>query len=427
MRRKNLKVGENEFDADELTADEAENLAERGIFGESRRRFLERVAASGIGILAAQQLAGCNSDNAGETENTNRAQIENAEQQGGQQKMKIIALEEHFVTSAMREAWRQLPPSVQDIGSRGSEKPELKSRLEDFAELRIKEMDAGGVDVQVLSPTAPGVQNLEPPQAVKIARQTNDFAAEIIKKQPDRFEAFATLPTPDPREAAKELERAINELKFSGAVLYGRTGTRYLDHADFLPIFETAARLRAPIYIHPQTPLPAVREIYYSGFSKEVSDSFASSGWGWHLETGIQAVRLILSGVFDRFPDLQIILGHWGEGMTFYLDRIDELSKFAKNLKKPVADYARENFYITPSGIFSPNYLKWALDVMGRERIMFSTDYPYKIAPGRGARDYIEKSGLDSETQNPIAGGNWQRLTAQIKRENSSRSATDKY
>lgn len=338
--------------------------------------------------------------------------------------MKIIALEEHFVTDSVSEAWAQLPPDVQDMNLKGSDKPELKTRLKNFAELRIKDMNEAGVDVHVLSLTTPGVQSLAPEQAVKIARQTNDFLSEIVKKQPDRFEAFAVLPTPDPKEAARELERAVTELKFSGTMLYGRTVKKYLDHHDFLPIFETAARLRAPVYIHPQTPLPAVRDVYYSGFSEEVSDLFAIGGWGWHLETGIQAVRLILSGIFDRLPDLQIILGHWGESMLFYLDRINELSEAAKDLNKPIADYARENFYYTPSGIFSPNYLKWTLEVVGAERVMFSTDYPYKIAPGRAARDFIEQSGLDAATQNLIASGNWQRLTAQIKRENSGGAAT---
>lgn len=388
---------------------------ETGSYSETRRRLLRRIAASGVGVLAAHHLAGCGSSTGG-AENTNSANNTNAPQKVNQA-MKVIAVEETYVTPALREAWAQLPLEVQDIGSRGFEKFDIKSRLEDFAELRLKEMNAAGVDVQVLSPATPGVQNLAAPQAIRIARQTNDSIYEIVKKQSDRFEALAILPTPDPREAAAELERAVRELKFSGAMLYGRTGTRFLDHPDFLPIFETAARLRAPVYIHPQTPPAAVREIYYAGFDGELGDSFATSGWGWHLDMGIQAVRLILSGLFDRFPDLQIILGHWGQGMTFYLDRIDGLSRFTKDrLKKPVADYARENFYITSSGVFSQNYLKWTLEVMGRERVLFAADYPYRQLPERGARDFIEKSGLNAETQNLFASGNWQRLTAQIKR-----------
>lgn len=330
--------------------------------------------------------------------------------------MKLIALEEHFLPSVVREAWAQLPPAEQDPTVKQLE-PDIKARLEDFADLRIKHMDEGGVDVQVLSLNTPGTQILEPEPAVELARQMNDLVAGIVKKQPDRFQAFATLPTPDPQAAARELERAITELGCQGAMLYGRTRERNLDHADFLPIFEAAANLRAPLYIHPQSPQPPVREIYYSGFGDKVDMAFASFGWGWHLETGIQAVRLILSGIFDRFPDLQIILGHWGESMLFYLERINDLSEVAKNLKKPVADYARENFYVTPSGVFSPHYLKWSLEVIGAERIMFSTDYPFRIDAGRGARDFVEEADLPDETKNLIASENWQRLTAQIKSE----------
>ena len=329
--------------------------------------------------------------------------------------MKIIALEEHFLTPALRHAWSRLDPVYQEPNFSAPDKPETKARVEDFAELRIKQMDESGVDVQVLSSTAPAVQNLDREQAVELARQTNDFVAETVGRWSDRFEGFASLPTPDPQEAARELERAITKLGFKGAMLYGRTRDRNLDHPDFMPIFEAATALRAPLYIHPQSPLSAVRECYYGGFDEKIDVAFASSGWGWHLETGIQAVRLILSGVFDHFPDLQIILGHWGESMLFYLDRINDLSEVAKTLKKPVADYVRENFYITPSGIFSSNYLNWSLAVVGAERIMFSTDYPYKIAPSRGARDFIEKSGLADETKALIANGNWQRLSAQIK------------
>lgn len=327
--------------------------------------------------------------------------------------MKIIALEEHFLTAAVSDAWARISVGERDLIL--PDQAETKARLEDFTELRLKQMDASGVDVQVLSLTSPGVQNLEPAQAVELARAANDAVAEVVRKNPDRFQAFATLPTPDPEAAATELKRAVGELGLKGAMLHGRTQTRNLDHADFLPIFETAANLHVPLYIHPQPPQRAVRDVYYSGFGGQMDMMFATAGWGWHHETGVQAVRLILAGTFDRYPDLQIILGHWGECLLFYLERINTLSKFAGSLKKPIADYVRENFYVTPGGILSPCYLKWALEVMGPERVMFATDYPYQIAPGSGARDFLEKSGLDAEMQSLIASGNWQRLTGQIK------------
>lgn len=329
--------------------------------------------------------------------------------------MKIVALEEHFLTPALRQAWSHLDPVDQDPSTILADQPQVKDRLNDLGEQRIRQMDESGVDVQVLSLTTPAVQNLEPKEAVEIVRQVNDLTAETISRWSDRFEGFAALPTPDPQASVRELERAITELGLKGVMLCGRTRDRNLDHPDFIPMFERAADLRAPIYIHPQSPPRAVRELYYYGFNEKIDNVFATGGWGWHIETGIQAVRLILSGIFDRCPDLQIILGHWGESMLFYLDRINMLSEAATTLKKSIADYVRENFYITPSGIFSPNYLKWSLEVIGAERIMFSTDYPYQIAPGRGARDFIEKADLSDATKALIANGNWQRLSEQVR------------
>lgn len=367
-------------------------------------------------MLAAQPFVGCDSGSADGAGGKDSAANANAPDGGKSAIAKVIAVEETFVTLGLRDAWAALPPDLQDIGSKGFGKFDIKSRLENFAELRLKEMDAAGIDVQVLSPATPGVQNLNASLAVNVARQTNNFIAEVMQKASGRFEAFATLPTPNFGEAPKELERAVKDLGFSGAVLYGRTGSIFPDHPDYLPIFETAARLQVPVFIHPQMPPAAVRDLYYSGFGGDISDSFATSGWGWHLETGIQAVRLILSGLFDRFPNLQIILGHWGQSMIFYLERIDGLSRFTKErLKKPVADYVRQNFYISPSGILNQQYLKWTLEVMGPERVLFATDYLYKLLPDNGARDFFQQSGLDTKTQNLIAAGNWQRLTGNIK------------
>jgi predicted TIM-barrel fold metal-dependent hydrolase len=148
--------------------------------------------------------------------------------------------------------------------------------------------------------------------------------------------------------------------------------------------------LRAPLFVHPQTPQRAVREIYYSGFGSEVDAAFATFGLGWHYEAGIQFVRLILAGVFDRFPDLQIILGHWGEVVLFYLERLNALSRVTK-LQRPIADYIRQNLYVTSSGMFSQSYLQRSVEIVGSERILFSTDYPYQYRPGRRARTFLEE------------------------------------
>ena len=217
------------------------------------------------------------------------------------------------------------------------------------------------------------------------------------------------MPTPAPDEAARELERAVNELGCVGAMLGGRTREINMDDARFFPIYQTAARLGAPLYIHPQSPVKAVRDAYYSGFGN-LDFMFATAGLGWHFETGIQVLRLILSGTFDRLPDLQVIIGHWGEVVLFYLERIDRMSK-PSGLKRSISDYFRSNVSVTPSGIYSERYLRWAIEVLGVERILYSTDYPYVFDGTDEPRRFLENADLSDQDKTKIASGNWERLT----------------
>jgi len=239
--------------------------------------------------------------------------------------------------------------------------------------------------------------------------------AETVHSNPERYQGFATLATPDPKSAARELERAATKLGLNGAMLFGRTRERNLDHPDNEPIFEAAAALRAPLYIHPQSPLPAVREAIYNGFGDTVDNAFATHGLGWHYETGLQILRMVLAGVFDRHPDLQVVTGHWGEVVLFYLDRIDEMQRTAK-LKRPVSAYFRSNVSVTASGVWSQRYLRWAIEVLGVERIMFSTDYPYRFTRENGARRFLEEADLSVADRTAIANGNWQRMVDGIRR-----------
>lgn len=327
--------------------------------------------------------------------------------------MRIVATEEHFVTDEVLRGWRGLDPRDQDPSSGlFPDDGDVAKRLLDLSDERIRLMDDSGVDVQVLSLTTPGTQSLEPDKAYDLARRANDVLAEAVTSRPDRFQGFATLPTPAPSAAARELERAVTELGLAGAMLFGRTRDRNADHPDFLPIYEAAAALRVPIYLHPQTPPRAVREAYYSDLGDPVDLSLATGGIGWHYETGIQLLRMVLSGVFDRFPDLQVIVGHWGEAVLFYLERIDLLSGAATSLQRPVAEYFSRNVYVTPSGIFSQRYLGWAIEVVGIDRILFSTDYPYQFAPNGGARAFLQDAGLRAEDMAKVANGNWDRLGA---------------
>ena len=325
--------------------------------------------------------------------------------------MKIVALEEHFVTEEVERAGAAVEPRWRD-DSTGFLKPgsDMAARLHDLTDERIRWMDASGIDVQILSLTTPGVQTLAPKHACDVARRTNDLIARTVRDRPDRFGGFATLPTPAPLAAALELERAVG-LGLQGAMMFGRTRDRNADAAEFMPIYEAAASLGVPLYLHPQMPDRPVRSSYYSGLGDEVDFVLAMGGVGWHYETGVQLLRLVLSGVFDRLPDLQIITGHWGELVLFYLERITVLSPVAK-LERPIIDYFRRNVSVTPSGIFSQRYLHWALETLGVDRILFSTDYPYVYAPDGGARAFLEQSILSSENKSKIAHGNWDRLCA---------------
>ncbi len=329
--------------------------------------------------------------------------------------MNIIALEEHFTTPEVSKAWQDLDPKSAAAGATVPFGGEGGQRLLDFGNDRVAAMDEAGVDVQVLSLTTPGVQNLAPDDSVELARQSNDRVAAAVADRPDRFQGFATLPTPAPAAAAREMERAVRELRLQGAMVFGRTGARNFDHPEFWPIFEAASALKAPLYLHPQTPQSGVLQAYYKGFSQQTDMLFGRSGIGWHYETGIQIVRMAFAGVFDRFPDLQIVTGHMGEVVLFYLERLDTMNTTPK-LPRKMSEYFQEHVHVTPSGLFSQRYLRWAIEVLGVDRILMATDYPFLATPPNGARDFLLQSGLSDEDMLKIASGNWDRLCARILR-----------
>jgi hypothetical protein len=202
----------------------------------------------------------------------------------------------------------------------------------------------------------------------------------------------------------------VTSLGLAGALLCGRTRDKNLDHPDFRPMLETAATLSVPVFVHPQIPQRAVREVYYSGFGDQVDTAFATFALGWHYEAGIQFVRLMLAGVFDEYPGLQIILGHWGEVILFYLERLNSLGRVAE-LGRPVADYIRQNLYVTSSGMWNHSYLQRTLEIVGPERILFSTDYPYQYRPGGAGRAFLDEAAFSPEEKELFAHGNWERLS----------------
>lgn len=284
----------------------------------------------------------------------------------------------------------------------------IERRLLELAADRLALMDETGLDMQVLSLTTPALHDLGP-DSIDVARRTNDALAAAIARHPARLQAFATLPVAVPEQAALELERCVRTLGFKGTMLCGRVGARNLDDPALLPVFQCAEALGVPILLHPRAPDMAVRTAYYSGFKPEVDAAFATYGLGWHYDAGIQFIRLVLAGTFDRLPALQLILGHWGELVLFYAERLAAMDPVS-GLAHPIATYLHKNLYVTASGMFFPHYLERAVAIVGTERLLFSTDFPYVYRPGGGARRFLDECGLDGAAKAGFAHGNWQRL-----------------
>lgn len=322
--------------------------------------------------------------------------------------MTLIGIEEHFLTSAVENAWHAIGLEATDP-SVGYHQGAFGRRLADLADERLALMDETGLDVQVLSLTTPALHDLGP-ESTGLAQRANDAAAEAVARHPTRFQAMATLPISMPDEAALELERCISTLGFKGTMLCGRVGTRQLDDPAFAPVLDCAASLGVPVLLHPRTPPAAVRDAYYSGFSPIVDAGFATVGLGWHYDAGIQFLRLVLAGTFDRLPNLQVILGHWGELVLFYAERLAVMDRFA-DLSHPITHYLRHNLYVTASGMFLPHYLERAAAIVGADRLLFSTDYPYQYRPGGDARRFLAECGLGDADKAAFAHGNWLTLT----------------
>jgi predicted TIM-barrel fold metal-dependent hydrolase len=279
----------------------------------------------------------------------------------------VIAIEEHFMHPTLSD---HFPPGAM------AHPDAIRDRLFDFMDIRIREMDAAGVDRQVLSHQSPGSQRLPPEAAAGICRAVNDALAGAISKVPDRFAGFAMIPTTAAAGvAAEELRRAVEERGLKGAMIHGLSRNRFVDDPEFLPIFAEAERLGVPIYLHPAMPDTTVAETYYGAYAQS-HPAFPRAAWGFGVETGTHAIRLILSGLFDRHPDLQIVLGHLGEGIPFFLTRIDEALSRPGNAASDFAAVFRRNFHVTTSGFFSDAALRCCVEELGAARIMFAVDWP---------------------------------------------------
>jgi len=289
--------------------------------------------------------------------------------------MRTIALEEHFLTESFlratgpsRFAW--LEPKLLDLGAG-----------------RIADMDEAGIDLQVLSLASMGFDALDAATATSLARDINDELAAAVRAHPTRFAGFAMLGLKDAKSAAAELERCVSRLGFPGALVDGTTGGLFLDDPSFLPFFEAAAHLNVPVYLHPAPPPERVREAYFAGLPGDLGFVLSIAGWGWHAETGLHTLRLIISGLFDRFPTLQLIIGHMGEGLPYALARSSGILSRVAHLRQPVAAYFQSNIHITTSGYFTAPPLRCAKDVVGPNRLLFSIDYPF--SPNTHGRAFL--------------------------------------
>src|SRR6202050_678909 len=289
--------------------------------------------------------------------------------------MRTITLEEHFAGPGFLDGpGRRLKEQASKFGGPAAK---LLEQLCDLGGKRIAEMDAAHIDMQILSLTSPGAEQLDAAEAAALARETNDYLADAVRSHPTRFSGFATLPTADPNAAAAELERTIHDYGFKGALINGHIQGRYLDDKFFWPIFEGAEALNVPIYLHPTQPPKPVIDASYGGFAPIVTELLAGPGWGWHIETAVHVIRIILGGVFDQYPKLQIVIGHLGEGLPFMLQRLDVMPMAMTKLDRPMSAYLRENVYYTFGGFnFMAAFLDLLLEV-GVDRIMLSADYPY--------------------------------------------------
>lgn len=251
--------------------------------------------------------------------------------------------------------------------------------LTDLGPGRIAAMDGDGIDMQLLLLSSPGVQVFERATAVALAAESNDYVADACKRHPTRFAALAALAPQDPAAAAKELERATRTLGLKGGIINSHTFDHYLDEQAYWPIFEAAEALDMPIYIHPREPATGMREI----MSGPVAGGPA---WAYGVEVGTHILKLISAGVFDRFPKLRIVVGHMGEALPFWLPRIDNryvamragVFGGAKPMKRMPSDYIRENLWVTTSGMNYWPQLRMTLDMLGRDRVMYATDYPFE-------------------------------------------------
>lgn len=341
-------------------------------------------------------------------------------------RMKLICVEEHTVDLTMAKAAQaallEEAPYFVHLSSDAASGPRDKHRptlvpmadvfdlAPDLGERRIRDMDAHGVDMQVVSCNTP-LQLVPKEQALAFARAENDRLAKAVAANPTRLSAFAILPWQDPDAALEELNRAVLELGLKGVLVVGRPdkGNIFLDDGRYRSILQRMHELKVPLYVHPLHPAPDVQKVYYGGFSPQLTAQFSCSGWGWHLEAGIQVLRMIFAKIFEELPNLHVISGHWGEMVPFYLARLDAtIPPLVTGLSRTVSESFKANVWVTPSGLFDLPHFEFVYKVMGADRIIWSIDYPYLTMDG--TREFLDKLAIPEDDMRKITHSNAEKL-----------------
>ena len=318
--------------------------------------------------------------------------------------MRIVTLEEHMLTPAFAQACHSL-----SIAPAQRLLAQMEPALLDLGESRLRAMDDAGVTMQVLSLAAHGIDELAPHDACWIAEDANDRIAAAMRLYPGRFSGFATLALSRVDHAVQEARRAVEELGFCGLMLHGRTNGVFLDDERFTPLWEMAATLRVPVYLHPSLPPPGVLQAYYSGLPERAGRLLSIAAWEWHAETGLDILRLIVSGLFDRIADLRIIVGHLGEHLPSSIARAGGiLDALASELRRPVEEYFHHHFWLTTSGYFTVSSMQQAIDSIGIDKVLFSIEYPFGSTQ-RGMR-LLHSLALEASACEQLAHGNADRL-----------------
>ncbi len=321
--------------------------------------------------------------------------------------MRIIAIEEHFLTPMYREHVSANEYRNFYLASRGEAMGhDIMAENLDLGASRLRHMDEQGVDMQVLSFGSPGCQMFGAEVAIPMARDANDRLYQAVQKYPARFAGFAALPTADPKASVDELERCVTKLGFKGAMIHSHQQGEFLDAKKYWPIWERAEKLGVPIYLHPALPHPQVVKAYFDGY-----EELARAPWGFAVDTSCHFLRLVFSGLFDAYPKLKIILGHLGEMLPFAMHRLNDHSMHAakrRGLKKQPIQYLRDNMVVTTSGNWFEPAFVCTLLALGADNIVFAIDWPYES--NKVGMDFFRHLSISDTDKEKIAHRNAERL-----------------